>query len=135
MTDQEIAIDAIERAFGVRLEPHQILAMAVAVKKSSSTSYFSLLHDSDAQPLVEVVRIAYETTKGRRRSWAERGGYACGKECPPGWHSRHRHDATFRRLCCRARDHVGVCSPGVTKYPLPPVVPTPPRRSVADWKK
>lgn len=114
-TAQRIALDAIDQAFGVKLEAHQVLAMAVTLelKKYTPTSLWETFRDlrvSDRWSWEKVLAAAYTEAKGRRRSRAQRAGRACGRAAYPHGHHHGMGPAdTFPRRCCRWAGHEGRC--------------------------
>ena len=118
-TLEQVVLDAVEQLYGVKVEPHQIIAIGRARERvrvfiGSDLRMSRGIRSTDPLPWAEILRQAYEQTKGRRRSRAERGGYACSKVTDRSYPGMPNE---WMRRCCRPEEHEGKCSPGVTRYP------------------
>lgn len=111
--EQAVALDAIEAAFGWRLEPHQVQAMIKMVKNYKTRTapwFWSACKESDLMSMTKMVDEARAGTKGRRKSRAQRYKKACGKEIRfPLYARRWDTNPAITRPCRRLKGHEGSC--------------------------
>lgn len=111
--DQAVALDAVEAAFGFRLEVHQVQALIKMVRsyrRRTAPWYWMAVKESDIMTMAEMVAQARVGTKGRRKSRAQRYKKACGKPVQfPLYARRWDSNPAITRPCRRLKEHDGSC--------------------------